>query len=199
MHLLSAILFAFSANLDNFTIGTAYGMRKIRFGLLKNLIIAVITCLGTFLTLSLGMFIAGFMSIKIANLVGSMLLMLIGMYCIVSFFINQYKKSKGYHLLENQSQEPEQALHKQVMEISWQKTFALAWALMLNNLGLGLGASMTGLNPYVTTMCTFVMSLMMLWAGQWLGRSCLSKILGPHAVWVSGFVILVLGIYELLI
>ncbi len=37
---LSALLFSLSSNLDNVVVGTAYGLKKIKIGLLPNLILA---------------------------------------------------------------------------------------------------------------------------------------------------------------
>ena len=44
-HLLSTILISISVNLDSFAIGIAYGVKKIKIGLLSNLAIATVTTL----------------------------------------------------------------------------------------------------------------------------------------------------------
>ena len=44
---LSAVIFSMSSNLDNFVIGIAFGIKKIKIGFLPNLLIALITVAGT--------------------------------------------------------------------------------------------------------------------------------------------------------
>lgn len=76
---------------------------------------------------------------------------------------------------------------------------ALSLALTLNNLGLGFGAGITGLNPYLTSAFTFFFSLFFLTTGMAAGKKFLSDIFGNYAVLISGLLILILGIYELFI
>jgi len=47
---ISALTFSLSSNLDNMVIGIAYGINKVRIGIISNLIIAFITSTGTFLS-----------------------------------------------------------------------------------------------------------------------------------------------------
>ena len=42
MHVISAVLFAVSANMDNIPLGIAYGIRGIRISFARNLLIALI-------------------------------------------------------------------------------------------------------------------------------------------------------------
>ena len=51
---ISACLFALSANIDNFPIGIAYGLRGMRIGAGGNLLIACLTSLGTAAAMLLG-------------------------------------------------------------------------------------------------------------------------------------------------
>ncbi|ORX22526.1 sporulation membrane protein YtaF, partial [Thermoanaerobacterium sp. PSU-2] len=57
MHVISSLLFSISANIDNFTVAIAYGIKKIRIGILSNLLIALVSGIGTFLSMFIGLFI----------------------------------------------------------------------------------------------------------------------------------------------
>jgi putative sporulation protein YtaF len=89
VHLISILLFAFSANIDNFTVGIAYGIKKIKIGLLSNLLIALITAIGTFVSMAVGLAVSKILTASIANVVGSVILILIGIWIIKDFFLKK--------------------------------------------------------------------------------------------------------------
>ena len=76
---------------------------------------------------------------------------------------------------------------------------ALAAALMVNNMGLGVGARITGLSIVKTTACTFVCSLILLAGGAAVGRRFGGGHLGRYAGVCSAALIVALGVYELFI
>lgn len=205
MHLLSALLFAFSANIDNFTVGIAYGIKKIRIQALSNLLIALITAAGTFASMAVGLAVSKILLPSIANAAGSIILILIGIWIMKDFF---WKKKSPKTQVEKKSsltncgqilRDPEKADSNRSGTIDLKESLILALALTINNFGLGIGTSITGLNIYVTVICTFFFSIVSISLGCILGRSWLSSILGKYAPLASGMIIVLLGIYELLI
>ena len=76
---------------------------------------------------------------------------------------------------------------------------ALAAALMVNNVGFGVGARITGLSIVKTTACTFVCSLILLAGGAAVGRRFGGGHLGRYAGVCSAALIVALGVYELFI
>lgn len=82
MHLLSIILLALSANVDNFAVAIAYGIKRLRIGLFTNLFIATVSAVGTYLSISVGEELGSYISIQAANLLGSAVLVAVGTYGI---------------------------------------------------------------------------------------------------------------------
>lgn len=205
MHLLSTLLFAFSANIDNFTIGMAYGIKKIKIGWISNLLIAFITATGTFISMALGLAISKILTVSVANALGSVILILIGIWIIKDFFLKNEKiqkqtvKTTGINKYSQILNDPESADNDHSGTIDIRESLVLALALTINNFGLGIGASITGLNIYVTVISTLFFSLISIELGSLAGRSYLSKFLGNLAPLVSGLIIVLLGIYELII
>lgn len=198
MHWLSILLFGFSANVDNFTVGVAYGIRKIKIGIVQNLLIAAITAAGTYLSMSVGVAVSKVFSAKESNVIGSIILILIGIWILKDCFLGKKPNASwkdSAKLLDN----PERVDKDRSGDISIHESLALAAALSVNNLGLGLGASITGLNVYATVACVFVFSFMMIVFGCMVGNGWLSKLAGKYAVPLSGGIILLIGIYELFI
>lgn len=207
VHILSSFLFGISANIDNFTVGIAYGIKKIRIGIFSNLLIAIISAVGTFLSMSIGTIIVKFISPNIANILGSVILILIGLWFIIDFFIKQYSKkvNEPCNIIDNSHRytkflnTPELADADNSGIIDVKESISLAFALTINNIGVGIGASITGLNILLTTVITFVFSLITILFGYLVGNSYFSKLFGKYAPLVSGVIIIILGAYELFV
>lgn len=81
-HLFSALILCFSSNIDNFAVAVAYGVKDLRIGRLSNLLIALVSALGTLLSLSVGEVIGRYLSDQVANFLGSGVLIAIGIWGI---------------------------------------------------------------------------------------------------------------------
>ncbi len=199
MSFFSSFLFAASASIDNFTVSIAYGIKKVKISLLSNILIALVSSIGTFASMSIGKLLVNFISSKLANIAGCTILILIGFWCMLSPFL-QRKKDRGKKLLkcEELLDNPEKADIDKSGTIDVKESFSLALALMLNNIGFGLAASITNLNMYITSLMTFLLSLLTISFGHYLGKRFLSNAFGKYAEYVSGLIIIVLGVYQLL-
>jgi putative sporulation protein YtaF len=78
MHLLSALLLAIAVNVDNFAVGIAYGIKKLQIGWLTNLFIGLISAVGTYLAIYVGNDIKNYLSVNVANVLGSLILIAVG-------------------------------------------------------------------------------------------------------------------------
>lgn len=203
--MISSILFAVSANIDNFTVGIAYGIKKIKINFLSNLLIALITAAGTFISMAIGLGLSKFLSVTAANIIGSVILILLGVWIAKDFFKKERKlkiaeqKEQNIAYYSQILQDPELADKNNSGTIDIKESLTLAFALTINNFGLGIGASITGLNIFATVLCTFFVSILSIALGCLLGQSCLSRLLGKFAPLISGVIVILLGIYELLI
>lgn len=203
MYLISVFLFALSANLDNFTVAITFGMRKIKFNFFINFLIAVITGVGTFLSMSIGRIIGQFFSVSVSNMIGSVILILIGLWFLKDFFKkpkeNQGRQHKEKVNLNDMLKDPEKADLDSSGTIDVGESAILALALTINNFGMGVGASISGLNICATTIFTFIISMFSITLGYRVGKSCIPKSLCKFVPLISGGIVIALGIYELLI
>ena len=69
----------------------------------------------------------------------------------------------------------------------------------LNNIGLGIGASITGLPVLSTALGSFLFSLVFLYIGNLVGRSKLSEVVGAFAEPLAALLMIGLGVYEIFI
>ena len=74
MHIFSAVLYAVSANIDALSIGIAYGIKKTHINHQKNFMIAFITMIGTYGAMRFGHFLTNYISLSLADFLGSSLL-----------------------------------------------------------------------------------------------------------------------------
>lgn len=179
MWFLSALLFGISASLDALILGISYGLRGIHITFRNNFLISLITLLGTCLSVGFGERLVLFIPKSINAWIGSIALIGYGLFYIIKFTINLSKK------------------YPFKTELPKNSIFITGAALSLNNIGIGLGASIAGLHLLPAAVSTFVFSFAFLFAGNHLGRSRLSSVLGNAADPLSGLLLLGLGVWEL--
>ena len=157
LNYIGELLFALSANLDNFTVSATFGIRKIKISFFNNILIAVISALGTYLSMTFGHVIGRFIPLAISNYIGSSILILIGLFIMKDFFKHD-KKQKNDGTRPNKINsilnKSETADLDGSGSIDMKETALLAAALTLNNFGFGIGSSITGLNIYIKTCYT---------------------------------------------
>ena len=204
MNFLSPLLLSISSNLDTFTIGASYGIKKIRMSKSSLLIIAIITSVGTFISMYLGKIISNFFNQSIANIFGSILLGLVGIYFIIEH-VRMEKKHRGedisYYVESNSKykvilEDPTIIDADRSYEININEALLLSFALTINNLGIGVTASITGVNIPLSIFFNFIVTIISFYFGYFIGNSYLSKLLGKYATFISGIILIMLGIYE---
>lgn len=276
MQIISSLLFGISASLDALIMGITYGIRKIHIKLWQNLLISLVTLLGTCLSICFGRWQSALLkgllpafslSIPLERFIGSMTLVLFGMYYLVKFMLSLQKKYPKTQILEEpaaplqetcnfqktanspKASRPQEALSAQNIHpskktmnseknchsqealrsqnirhsqraadsqkvsgpqgirdiqktehcpafLSLKASLLLGFALSVNNMGIGLGASIAGLSLIPAAICTFLFSAVFLGLGNCLGKSHLSDLLGKAATPVSGLLLLGLGLFE---
>jgi putative sporulation protein YtaF len=82
--------------------------------------------------------------------------------------------------------------------IEMKESIALALALTVNNIGVGVAASVAGVSVWPATLLTFVTSLLAIKLGAGFGQQFIAGLLGLYASFLSGFVIFVVGLASLL-
>ena len=78
-------------------------------------------------------------------------------------------------------------------------TLLLGAALAVNNIGLGVGASITGMRLVPTAACAFLCSLLFFFGGNWIGGLREGGTIGWLAEPVANLLMVGLGIFEILV
>ncbi|WP_424948630.1 sporulation membrane protein YtaF [Clostridium perfringens] len=199
MSFLSIILFVIAASLDILVVSLAYGLKDIKINFSSTLVIASISALGTFISMILGKFLVDLIPVKLGDIIGGLVLLLLGFYSIYSYF--KEKKILTSHNSENNSsptfilENPEVADKDKSGNIDFKESLALSLALALNNFGLGIGASISGLNIAFTTISTFIISLIFISLGFYLSKTIKSKNISKNSNLIAGIIIIILSLF----
>ncbi|MDM0884393.1 sporulation membrane protein YtaF [Clostridium perfringens] len=196
---LSILLFVIAASLDILVVSLAYGLKDIKINFSSTLVIASISALGTFISMILGKFLVDLIPVKLGYIIGGLVLLLLGFYSIYSYF--KEKKILTSHNSENNSsptfilENPEVADKDKSGNIDFKESLALSLALALNNFGLGIGASISGLNIAFTTISTFIISLIFISLGFYLSKTIKSKNISKNSNLIAGIIIIILSLF----
>ncbi|EDT79451.1 MAG: sporulation membrane protein YtaF [Clostridium perfringens] len=199
MSFLSILLFVIAASLDILVVSLAYGLKDIKINFSSTLVIASISALGTFISMILGKFLVDLIPVKLGDIIGGLVLLALGFYSIYSYF--KEKKILTSHNSENNSsptfilENPEVADKDKSGNIDFKESLALSLALALNNFGLGIGASISGLNIAFTTISTFIISLIFISLGFYLSKTIKSKNISKNSNLIAGIIIIILSLF----
>jgi putative sporulation protein YtaF len=213
MHLLSSILLAISSSVDNLGVAIVFGMRRIKLPFTSNLLIAILTSLGTLISMKAGEYVFTLLPPELANYLSSGIMIAAGGWVILQSRIEKNEKNqrentvtviltlriKYFSLLIRILREPPIADRNSSGFIDSKEAFLLGMALSLNNLAGGIGGGMAGLNPELTSMLVFITSLIFFIFGIRIGSKYFSEWLGNRATLIAGLSLMAIGIYELFI
>jgi len=184
------------------TIGLSYGTKKVRINSVSNIVIALFAGTGTFCSMFLGKIINTCISVQMGNFIGGSVLVLFGLYMLISAIKkkkeitrNHIDSEKGYFNKVVNHPEIIDTNHSNVIE--FKEAFVLGGLLCLNNIGMGIGASITGMNIYITSIASFIFSVVLLQLGCYMGKIFVTNKLSMYAEIISGIIIVLLGVVEL--
>ena len=192
MLLISSLLFGISSSLDALLVGISLGLRKIRIFFWQNLLISLVTLAGTCLSVTIGEKLTPLLPESLGSYVGSIVLILLGIYYIMKWvldFIRQRRKISSGEMIQTSHMEETPSL--KIAEV-----LLLSFTLSVNNMGMGLAASMAGLPLLPAAAATALCSILFLFLGNRLGKTHLLLFLRHLADPVSGILLIGLGIFQ---
>lgn len=225
MHIISSILLAISSNIDNLGVGIVFGLRKMRIPLAANLLIALITGLGTFIAMKAGEYVLSIIPPFWANLIGSGIMVLAGCWVMLQSWAkpNEFPAQRQEteqdslhqeHSVKNESRalvswhikslgllihilkEPTVVDQDYSDTVDLKEAILLGLALSLNNLAGGIGGGMAGLDSRLTALLATLISIIFIFTGTKMGHNLFSKWIGAKAAQIAGLMLIAIGIFE---
>ncbi len=213
LHILSIALISISSNTDSLAAAVAYGIKQVKITTGANLTIAIVSSLGTFLSMSVGEMISGYLSKSTATMLGSGVLIAIGIFGLWQTLEHERdcrKRAKygrrnidpiDVHISEdidnlNYLNKSPTKIGSRSGSIGARQSIPLAFSLTINNIGGGIGGGISGLNPLLTMVTTFILAVLAISFGTTLGKKFATHMNELWAGLLSSGLIMAIGIYE---
>lgn len=187
MHWITIILIGIAANLDNLGIGLAYGIKQTKIPLLCNVSIAITSMIVTFIAVWAGSTVSTYVSGSIANLLGSLLLCVIGLWTLISEKFGHEEVLQTPNLLERDTNRV----------ISLKESIILGFILSINCLAVGIGIGANGISAVWTVLSIGFFSVVTVGLGSHFGALITKTFIGKYSTTISGWLLLIIGIFEI--
>lgn len=214
MELVSIILFSIALCLDGLGVGIAYGVRKIRVPVSSLLIISLTSATAIGVSMLMGHLLSSVISPTIAENLGAGILMLVGIWILGQAWVQQKHlddpPDEGHEtqlvsirirplgVVIQIIKEPTKADLDHSGVISGKEALLLGVALAMDALGAGFGAAMAGFKPLITPLVVGGVKFCLVGLGVKLGRSFIAGWLGDRAAAIPGWVLIFLGLKQML-
>ena len=200
MHLITVLLIGVIANIDNFAIGSSYGLKKIKISFTSNLIISFLSMFFSFLALLAGNELTHSITINFANALGGCLLLIIGAFTITSTFFEKSRSFiKSRFSFLKVLYHPKKADLDDNHKIGAKEASLLGVSLALNSITTSFSVALTDSSFLIYTLSIGVFSYVFITFGVKIGEVLQSKLSGVELIapLLSGLLLLFIGCLEI--
>lgn len=168
---MTLITLAIAVSFDAATVGLIYGMRGIRLKVIPLCLIMLQSAIVVTLAMTAASFLTKFISPQVADVLGSFVLILLGTWMLISFFLTR-KKEGNHHAPSPTSllASPERADRDDSGTISLGEAFFLGLALALDAFGAGIAAAFLAYSIVFLPLVVAIFTGLFLYSGLRLGR-----------------------------
>lgn len=192
--MLNSILLAISSSIDSLGIGITYGIKNTKISLIGKIILFIISITITYLSISLGSFIQTIFPNFLTKLIGSCILIFMGIYIC-------FEALKSKNNFSNIFNNPISSDLDNSKIIDSKESLFLAIALSLDSFCIGIGGSITNINLTLFPLFVSMFQLFFLSIGTHLGIHINKLYKLPQNIWsiISGLLLISIGILKLII
>ena len=179
---LYCILLAFCSTLDSLGIGITYGLKNTKIIFTAKIILFICSFSVTLFSVFFGNYLNFILPNNITNILGSIALLLIGIFLLFSCF----KKENNFDFDYSNNIDNKEALF-------------LGLALSLDSFGIGISTSMLKVSVFLLPLFVSVFQLLFLSFGNFLGRKIKKCSNIPENIWsiLAGSLLIFIGIIKL--
>ena len=178
MDIFSMFWIVISMNIDTIFIGLSFSSKLTKLSKINMLLIATITTLGTYLALILGKSFNSVLDLNTINIIGSIALLIIGIWMIKDHFNDTSLDYKSNNIKD---------------------IIILSLVLSINNFGFGISSSMIGINIYLMSIVNFIITYLFLILSLKWGTKLLATMFSNYANLLAGLIIIIIAILNLII
>ena len=223
--LFDVILLSLSSSIDAFGIGITYGLRKLKISNISKLILCIISIIVTSFAILIGNNLSFILTPLFTKLIGSFILITIGLIIIFQI-IKSKKNDKKDIILLNKNEPNSKYIEKRVykffikflgitiqiikdpiysdfdssLKIDTKEAIYLGIALSIDSFCIGIGSSILGLNLILFPILVAIFQLIFLSFGTMIGKHLNNQAIIPNNIWnlISAIMLIIIGISRLL-
>lgn len=186
--MLNSILLAISSSVDSLGIGITYGIKNTKISLIGKIILFIISITITYLSIFLGNFIQTIFPNFLTKLIGSSILIIMGIYIC---FEALKKKSNSSNVFND----PISSDLDNSKIIDSKESIFLAIALSLDSLCIGICGSIIDINLVMFPFLVSIFQLFFLSIGTFVGIHINKFYKLPQNIWsvISGILLIIIG------
>lgn len=210
--MLQAFFIAAAVSIDSFSVGVAFGIKRIKVPLRSIVVLNFISVLLLGCGFFAGNFLSRFLPPRSTNLLGSFIILLIGIWYLIQGYLNhRYPREslaeataiatisiKSLGIAINILRDPTQIDLDISGVIDIKEAVILGFALAVDSLAVGIALSITSIAAIVLTLLiAAIMNFILLLFGIHLGKRYLGIHLGERTAVVPGIILIVMGLIRL--
>ncbi|MEK4565876.1 sporulation membrane protein YtaF [Alkalihalobacillus sp. FSL R5-0424] len=206
------VVLAFALSLDSYGVGLTYGLRKMKIPFVSLLFIACCSGASILIAMALGKTIVLYLSQDVAEAIGAILLIAIGLFTLWQVYAPAKKKPKPvrkkkehpfsfqlriFGFVIHVLREPLKADMDESGAITGREALLLGAALSLDAFGAGVGAALLGYAPWLLAVCVAFMSGFFLMLGMKSGFRFASISWINRLAFIPGVLLIIIGIWKM--
>lgn len=179
MQLVYLFIIAILNSIDNIGVGVAYSIAGVKVKLSKNILIAFIAFIVSFLAALFGQLISHYFSDTECTIISMLLLILMGTNMIYTSF----SKKKNSDL-------------NNIKELDFKEALSVGIALALDDISSSVSTSLIGYSAFMTSFPYFIISLAIFFSGNHALKFISKFNLGKKPTIVAGMLMILIGIFQ---
>ncbi len=209
--IIESLLIALAVCIDTFAIGLSYGLKDIKIPKISILTINIVTLIFLCLSMFFGNIIKKFLTHHTASLISFFILMGLGFLFIIEGYIEYYLEKNKNNMVNKNFQiklSKFRIIIDVVMDctkadtnvsgdIDFKEALYLGTALSLDSLGVGFGSGIGDISYLQVLIMAFFLNLLAIVGGLYLGKKMKKQHQTLKTFWISGSILILLGILKL--
>jgi putative Mn2+ efflux pump MntP len=177
-------------SIDNMGVRIAYSVGGIKVLTLKNILISFMAFAVSFLSALSGDIISHFLDKDICSILSMLLLSFMGLKLILQPYSKKRKDAKS---------EREYAVGSEDGKaLSYKEAISIGIALAVDDIGGSVSVGLVGYNPFMVGLAFFIVSYLIFFGGNYLIKYLSKLTMGNKTTIVSGLILIVLGISQVI-
>lgn len=191
------VLIALANSIDSLGAWIAFSLKGIKITLQLNLWISFVTFVISSASAWAGGLLLGVLDERLCAWISMAVFVAMGAWFLLEPFMKRRKRAREGSVIIGILEHPEEADLNGSNDIDFKEATLLGIALSINNVCGSFSAGMIGLDPWLVSLFSAVISFGALWVGKWISLLFAKHRLGDKAAVVSGVILILVGIKQI--